>query len=181
MTRLWWFEREVSTRQNDTSACGAGCPHANKLPQHAEMALRTQRACVRMRSWLSTRGRVSTYGAGSLHMWKMPLYAEIKLASRLHFIALCSCTQPTTSIMYYETLYHIPRTCMVIMVINIVCTFNAPIIEMHDIWDQLSTLKMTNLMQCFNHRDEFDSAVATAFKVQIGRVVYGWRAICSTG
>jgi hypothetical protein len=45
-----------------------------------------------------------------------------------------------------------------------VCTFNAPIVEMDFESDK---------SRCSNHRDVFNSAVATASKVQVGRVVHG--------
>ena len=71
------LEKNVSARQDATSACGAGSPHAKKcisargkrLPAcggafphaenacpRAELALRTRRTYVRMRSWPSACG-----------------------------------------------------------------------------------------------------------------------------
>ena len=48
----------------------AGCPHANKLPLHAGLALHTQRRYVRMQSWLSICVEdASACGNGSRPVW----------------------------------------------------------------------------------------------------------------
>ena len=39
----------LSARREGTFTCGAGCPHTNKLPPHAELALHTCGRCLCMR------------------------------------------------------------------------------------------------------------------------------------
>ena len=48
--------RCVSARGERLLMCGAGSPHAKNVCPHAELALRTRRTYVRMRSWPSAYG-----------------------------------------------------------------------------------------------------------------------------